>query len=85
MSCLSSVPVPKSTVCSQKLSNEDVGEFTYAIQHHYWYELFMDDLPVWGFVGELRAAAAHSEQHDVLIYTHKQLDISFNGDRVSSR
>jgi transmembrane 9 superfamily protein 3 len=53
----------------------------YAVDHHYWYELFMDDLPVWGFVGELKGAAGSDP--DALVYSHKQLDISYNGDRVS--
>jgi hypothetical protein len=51
------------------------------VDHHYWYELFMDDLPVWGFVGELKSAAGADP--DALVYSHKQLDISYNGDRVS--
>jgi hypothetical protein len=42
----------------------------------------MDDLPVWGFVGELKGAAG--AEPDALIYSHKQLDISYNGDRVSA-
>jgi transmembrane 9 superfamily protein 3 len=51
------------------------------VDHHYWYELFMDDLPVWGFVGELKSSAG--AEPDALVYSHKQLDISYNGDRVS--
>jgi len=45
------------------------------------YELFMDDLPMWGFVGELAAGVGKEQQ--ALIYTHKQLNISYNNDRVS--
>ncbi|WIA19220.1 hypothetical protein OEZ85_003860 [Tetradesmus obliquus] len=74
------VPVPKSPICSQKLSQDDVEEFRYAVQHHYWYELFMDELPVWGFVGELKGAPG--AEPDLLLYSHKQLDISYNGDRI---
>lgn len=83
--------MPKSTVCSQTLSSDDVEAFTYAITRHYWYELFIDDLPIWGFVGDIKpskaaAAGAGGEEEDtVVLYTHKQLDISYNGDRVSGR
>lgn len=81
---VAAVPVPKTTVCSQTLSSDDVLVFQYAITRHYWYELFMDDLPVWGFVGDIKPAKAEGEQESVVLYTHKQLDISYNGDRVSS-
>jgi transmembrane 9 superfamily protein 3 len=76
--------VPKTEVCSQVLSKEDVEAFHYAVKRHYWYELFMDDLPIWGFVGEYKttAAAAAGPAEEVLLYTHKQLNISYNGERV---
>jgi hypothetical protein len=34
-----------------------------------------------GFVGELKSTAG--AEPDALVYSHKQLDISYNGDRVS--
>jgi hypothetical protein len=74
--------VAKTTICTQTLSSNDVEAFNYAITRHYWYELFMDDLPIWGFVGDLKAAKAAGEDVSVVLYTHKQLDISYNGDRV---
>ncbi len=36
--------------------------FREAIERQYWYELFMDDLPIWGFVGEVRQAGAQGQQ-----------------------
>lgn len=76
------MPVPKTTICTQTLSSDDVEAFTYAITRHYWYELFMDDLPIWGFVGDIKPAKEAGEDDSVVLYTHKQLDISYNGDRV---
>jgi hypothetical protein len=79
------VPVPKTTICSQTLSSDDAEAFKYAISRHYWYELFMDDLPIWGFVGDVKQSKAAGEEDTVELYTHKSLDISYNGDRVSGR
>ena len=76
-------PLPATTICSQTLSEDDTIEFTNAVKRHYWYELFIDDLPVWGFVGEVKPATA-SAAEQYLLYTHKQLDISYNNDRVSA-
>lgn len=28
------------------------------VEHHYWYQLYLDDLPIWGMVGEA------GEEHD---------------------
>jgi hypothetical protein len=46
--------VPKTTICEKTLSEEDVSDFSFAITRQYWFELFMDDLPMWGYVGEAR-------------------------------
>ena len=43
----------------------------------------MDELPVWGFVG-LPPEEAKDDEH-IYIYTHKSLEINYNGDRVSHR
>ncbi len=46
------VDTPSTPVCTQTLSGDDVSAFARAVVRHYWYEFFIDDLPIWGFVGE---------------------------------
>ena len=41
-----------TTLCAEVLTQANVRQFKKAIKKHYWYEFFMDDLPIWGFVGE---------------------------------
>jgi len=48
------VPAEAARVCSQTLSEEDAAGFRRLVQQQYWYEWFVDGLPVWGFVGEMR-------------------------------
>ena len=43
------------------------------------YELFIDDLPVWGFVGP-PPEETKDEEH-IYIYTHKAFDINYNDNR----
>lgn len=43
------------------------------------YELFVDDLPVWGFVGPPPEEGKESQGH---IWTHKSFDIDYNDNRV---
>jgi len=45
--------LPKRVMCSTgKLTEKEVEKFSNAIRNHYWYEFYMDELPIWGFVGE---------------------------------
>jgi len=79
--------VPKKVLCRDPLAPRSVKEFYTAITDHYWYELFMDDLPVWGFVGEYvsaetSAAEGGPSEEQVYIYTHKSFDINYNGNRL---
>lgn len=46
------------------------------------YELFVDDLPVWGFVGPPPEEGKESQGH---IWTHKSFDIDYNDNRVRPR
>ena len=88
---------PKTTICRDQLDQKMVRKFKRAIRHHYWYEFFMDELPVWGFVGEFidgdtgKAVTAsqgtvEGDGHNgqVFIYTHKSFDIGYNNDQIIS-
>jgi transmembrane 9 superfamily protein 3 len=75
------VNVDKEDVCDLVLEKEHVMEFEGAVDQQYWYELFLDDLPMWGMVGEILRDDAHGrmEKH---IFTHRSVSISYNGDRI---
>uniref|UniRef100_A0A7S0WFB7 Transmembrane 9 superfamily member n=1 Tax=Chlamydomonas leiostraca TaxID=1034604 RepID=A0A7S0WFB7_9CHLO len=67
-------------ICSMALTEAKAQQFHDAIVGQYWYELFMDDLPIWAFVGE---TIKDKDGNDMAyIYTHKHFDISFNRDRI---
>lgn len=38
------------------LTESDASKFAHAIQHRWFYQMYLDDLPVWGMVGELLPA-----------------------------
>jgi transmembrane 9 superfamily protein 3 len=67
-------------ICTAALDADDAEEFAAAVRRHYWYELFLDDLPIWGFVGPPPEQTAGDAA--VYVYTHKTFDIAYNGDRV---
>ena len=41
--------------------------------------MFMDDLPIWGFIGKVERVA---EEEKYSLFTHIHFDIQYNGDRV---
>lgn len=58
-----------------------------ALPHAARYEMFLDDLPIWGFVGEVRKdkvgeVGAAGAEEKAYIYTHKTFDVSYNTDRI---
>ena len=45
----------------------------------------MDDLPIWGMVGELTTTDMDEGgelEGEALVYTHKRFSVSYNGDRI---
>lgn len=40
--------VMQSTYCEIELDKAKRDAFVYAIKNHYWYQMYIDDLPIWG-------------------------------------
>jgi len=60
-------------ICEVKegLTQAQVDSFREAVKNQYWFEFFLDELPIWGLVGE-----------DDSIWTHKQFVIKTNQNRI---
>lgn len=58
-----------------ELTEERVKAFKYAVKNDYWYQMYIDGLPIWGKVGE-------HEDKRFYIYTHKKFDIGFNDKQI---
>jgi len=39
---------PRTEYCSIMLNDDKYQAFLYAIRNHYWYQMYIDDLPIWG-------------------------------------
>ncbi|KAI3448330.1 hypothetical protein Pfo_004995 [Paulownia fortunei] len=73
-------PVEKTTICELELDEGKVKQFKDAIENNYWFEFFMDDLPLWGFVGELHSERNSDNKH--VLYTHKSISVMYNKDQI---
>ena len=54
--------------------------FEFAIRNYYYYQAYIDDLPIMGSVGEVDESDPVSGP--VFLYTHKKFDIGFNGHHI---
>lgn len=43
-----SADVAKTQYCEVTLTEEKYQAFAYAVKNHYWYQMYIDDLPIWG-------------------------------------
>ena len=34
--------------CTIELDEDKLKALTYAVENHYWYQMYIDDLPIWG-------------------------------------
>lgn len=81
-------PVPWRALCEEYLEAEDLKELKMAIEDDYFFEFFFDDLPMWGYVGEV----VHEEfllgksiqGARVYLYPHMHFSFGFNGDQIVS-
>lgn len=71
--------VSSQVYCSITLDQTKLNQLLYAVQHHYWYQMYIDDLPIWGIVGEIGQDEAVG---DSFLWTHKKFEIGYNGDQI---
>uniref|UniRef100_A0A2M4A216 Transmembrane 9 superfamily member n=2 Tax=Anopheles triannulatus TaxID=58253 RepID=A0A2M4A216_9DIPT len=67
--------ISPTEICMVELTEEKHKAFVYAVKNQYWYQMYIDDLPIWGVVGK-------EEEKKYYIYTHKKFDISYNGKQI---
>ncbi|XP_071455609.1 transmembrane 9 superfamily member 3 [Hetaerina americana] len=71
--------ITNTPYCEILLTEEKQKAFIYAVKNHYWYQMYIDDLPVWGIVGEVEENGGVYSHY---IWTHKKFDIGFNGKQI---
>ncbi|XP_004504187.1 transmembrane 9 superfamily member 1-like [Cicer arietinum] len=73
--------VDKTVFCQIDLDDAKAKQFKDAIENNYWFEFFMDDLPLWGYVGELHPDK-NSDNDKHVLYTHKNIIVKYNKDQI---
>lgn len=62
--------------CEVTMSRGVVKTFKRLVKHNYWYQLYIDDLPMWASIGGIDGDGME------FIYAHKRFLLGYNKDRV---
>jgi len=66
----------ESCTSSSPLTKEEANTFIHAAKNQWLYQMYLDDLPVWGMVGEMKGETV------ARVYTQRALVIQYNKDRI---
>ena len=70
-------------ICKKKMSKEEVAKFRDAVSKDYYFQMYYDDLPIWGFVGKVdKEGKLDLSEYKYYLYRHIHFDILYNKDRV---
>ncbi|KAL4183336.1 hypothetical protein AMTRI_Chr11g154670 [Amborella trichopoda] len=72
--------VDKRSICELELDDAKAKLFKDAIENAYWFEFFMDDLLLRGYVGDIRSDKVNDNKH--VLFTHKNIVVEYNGDQI---
>ncbi|GBG81952.1 hypothetical protein CBR_g34135 [Chara braunii] len=73
------VTYEKRLLCNRRLSVEEVQKFRDAIQNDYYFQMYYDDLPLWGYIGKKGGDTKEVRYH---LFTSLHFEILYNEDQV---
>ncbi|KAG7019323.1 Transmembrane 9 superfamily member 5 [Cucurbita argyrosperma subsp. argyrosperma] len=75
---------PWETLCEKKLKGAEVSLFREAVRNDFYFQMYCDNLPVWGFIGKIdeQSWTLNKQGPRYYLFTHIQFDASFNGNEI---
>lgn len=72
------------TLCQKKLTIDQIATFKRAINRDFYFQFYLDDLPLWGFIGKLEEDGwtPGGGGPNYYLFTHVQFDVLYNGNRI---
>ena len=67
---------PDEKLCSMPLDSKAQAKLKRAIEQDYYFQMFFDHLPLWGFIGKVEKG------HSVKLFLHTHFDVHYNGNQV---
>ncbi|KAJ9558959.1 LOW QUALITY PROTEIN: hypothetical protein OSB04_013573, partial [Centaurea solstitialis] len=72
------------TLCNKKLKRDDLKTFRNAITNDFYFQMYYDDLPLWGFTGKMEEEnwTGDGNGPKYYVFKHVQFDALYNDDRI---
>lgn len=74
----------RETLCQKKFKVAEVAKFRDAVIDDFYFQMYYDDLPLWGFVGkvEQESGILGDKGPKYYLFKHVRFDVLYNGDQV---
>ncbi|KAK9279648.1 hypothetical protein L1049_013328 [Liquidambar formosana] len=71
-------------LCQKKLKHDDVAMFRDAVINDFYFQMYYDDLPLWGFIGKVgqESWAFNQRGPQYYLFKHVHFDVFYNGNHV---
>ncbi|KAI4307693.1 hypothetical protein L6164_030853 [Bauhinia variegata] len=70
-------------ICGKSLTKEEVARFRKAVLKDYFFQMYYDDLPIWGFLGKFDGEGKDDPSlNRVYLFKHLHFEILYNKDRI---
>ena len=72
-------------LCKKTLSTDDLESLKEAIHNNYFFEMFVEDLPMWGYIGDTEnedAIMGEVEGSSTFLFPHLQFELGTNNNRI---
>lgn len=72
-----------AVVCEKKLQQNEIAKFRDAIANEYYFQMYYDDLPLWGFIGKIEDnLSLEGKGLKYYLFNHVQFDVLYNGNQI---
>jgi Endomembrane protein 70 len=74
-------------LCNKELAPVELRKFKDAIHNDYFFEMFVEDLPLWGYIGDAAdedMIVGETEGSKTYLFTHLHFNIGHNGNQIVS-
>jgi len=71
-------------LCTKHLLPQDVQKLKDAIQNNYFFEMFVEDLPMWGYIGDISDEDIIMDSSKTFLFTHLNFIIGHNNNQIVS-
>ncbi|CAN8311790.1 unnamed protein product [Cochlearia groenlandica] len=72
------------TLCNKRLTPSEISRFRDAIAQDFYFQMYYDNLPLWGFVGKVEEDySGHGDKHvKYYIFSHLKFNVLYNADEI---